>query len=120
MQILSKGYEKPINPDTGDVWFPAMERNIQRMNDHTHNGTDGAFIAVTIQDILAANWGADLGGGTYRQLITLPSGIQFDSTRLEFRLSTGQVVYPTVERVSGTTYHVFTNDNALSYKAIYG
>ena len=120
MQTLSKGYKKPQNPDTGDVWFPAMEQNIQQLNDHTHNGVDSQFLAVTTQTISNASWGSDLGGSTYRQLVTLPTGIQYDSTRLEFRLTTGEVVYPTVERVSSTTYYVYTNDNTVSYTAIYG
>ena len=120
ISTLSKGYKKPTNPTTGDAWFPAMEDNIQRMNDHTHNGTDGALIAVTTQDILSANWGADLGGGLYRQLMTMPAGFQFDQTRIEIRSSGGEVIYAKIERVSATTYYVYTNDATISMKALYG
>lgn len=45
MEILSYGYKKPVNGDTGDVFFPALEENIQKQNDHTHDGVNSAFIA---------------------------------------------------------------------------
>lgn len=119
---LSKGYIKPANPDTGDIFFPAMATNAQLVNDHTHNGTLGALNTNNVQTIAAGSWVAT-SGGTYRQLITLPSGsgyaFDFDSCMIEFRLSTGQMVYPTVEKVSSTTYYVYTNDNSLIYKACY-
>lgn len=45
MDVLSYGYKKPQDGDTGDVFFPAIEDNIQRVNDHTHDGVNSAFIA---------------------------------------------------------------------------
>ncbi len=120
MQTLSHGYLKPGNPDTGDEFFPAMEDNIQLMNDHTHNGTDGALIASTAQSILAVNWvAAAIGGGLYRQLVTVPTGYSYDTADIWFKLSTGEVVYPSIERASGTTYYIYTNDNSLQYTARY-
>ena len=95
---LSHGYKKPSNPTSGDLFFPALEEAIQKMNDHKHSGTDGEFIASTVQDVLAANWGADIGGGNYRQLLTVPTGMQFDTCRIEVRRSTGEMAYPTIVR----------------------
>lgn len=118
MLILTKGYEKPQNTDTSDAWMPAMERNIQRMNDHTHNGTDGAPVANTSQNILAASWVAT-AGGTYRQLVTVPAPYSYDTCEVWFNLSTGELVYPSVERVSASQYYVYTNDNTLTYVAHY-
>lgn len=46
MITLSYGYEKPQNGDTGDVFFPALERDIQRLNDHTHDGVNSPFISA--------------------------------------------------------------------------
>jgi hypothetical protein len=113
--VLSKGYKKPSNPTYGDLWFPAMEDNIQRMNDHTHNGTDGAQIANQTVSASSGSWGSDLGGGSYRQLITTPTGMQYDSTRISVRRSTGEQAYPTLERVSATTFYIYTNNNAITY-----
>lgn len=46
MITLSYGFEKPVNGDTGDVFFPALERDIQRLNDHTHDGVNSPFISA--------------------------------------------------------------------------
>jgi hypothetical protein len=119
MQTLTKGYKKPQNGvDAGSVWFPAMEGNIQQLNDHTHNLTDGAQLAVTTQSILAANWGA-VSGGLYSQLITLPAGFLYDVTDMFFRLSTGEIWYPTIIRSSASTYTIYINDNSLAVTAFY-
>ena len=40
MIVLSNGYKLPETGDFGDVWFPALEDNIQRINTHNHDGTD--------------------------------------------------------------------------------
>lgn len=120
MQVLSKGYKKPQDPDTGDIFFPALEENWQRVNDHNHNGSNSEQLYVQVQPILNSAWvAAPQGGGIFRQLVTMPAGYLYDSTTMEFRLSSGQTVYPTVERVSTTTYYVYTNDNSLSYIAMY-
>ena len=120
MQTLSYGYKLPANPDTGDQFFPAMEFNIQRLNDHTHNGVNSAPIASTQQSVLAASWAAaPIGGGLYRQLVTMPVGFSYDTTNIWFKISTGEFVYPTVERVSASTYYIYTNDNTLTYVANY-
>jgi hypothetical protein len=117
--ILSKLFEKPSSPTNGDLWWAAMERNIQYMNDHTHNGTNSQLIAGNTQAVSGAAWGADLGGGSYRQTITVPSGINFDNNRIEVRTSDGQMVYPTIVKVSTTTFYIYTNNNSQGYTISY-
>ena len=118
---LSHGVYKPANPDTGDVWFPAMANNMQILNDHTHNGTDANFLAVTTQSILAANWGAPTNG-TYSQTITLPLvnsvQMQYDSVQLTVKLSTGEIVYAPIVRASATSYTITTIDNTQTYTVV--
>lgn len=126
MITLSYGYKKPQTGDRGSSFFTAMEQNIQRLNDHTHNGTDSAplpaqSITGIPQAILAVNW-VTYGGptGFYRQQVTVPAGFDYDEVGISFRLSTGEIIYPTVERVSDTQYYIYTNDNTLAYVAVYG
>ncbi len=120
MQTLSKGYKKPQNEDTGDVWFPALADDIQLLNDHTHNGTNSALIAITTQTFASGSWvAAPIGGGLYRQLVTLPSGFLYDSIQTDFRLSTGELLFPSVERASASTYYIYINDNSLTVTAYY-
>lgn len=120
MTTLSMGYQKPANTDTGDIFFPAMAANIQLLNDHTHDGVTSKLLSSTTQSILAASWAAaPIGGGVFRQLMTVPAGFSFDQCEVWFRLSTGQNVYPSVERQSSTTYYIYVNDNTLNITAFY-
>lgn len=119
MQTLSYGFKKPQNDDTGDVFWPALSANWQLVNDHTHDGVNTPLVAVATQSLLSASWSADLGGGLYRQLVTLAGGRTFDGTSIEIRLSSGHVIFPTIEKVSSTTFYVYVNDNSLNLTAVY-
>lgn len=116
---LSYGYKKPSDPTYGDLFWPALEDDIQLLNDHTHNGTNSARIASETQNISSASWGSDLGGGSYRQLLTVPTGFTYANCRIEVRRSTGEVVYPTIERVSSSTFYLYTNNNSIDYVVSY-
>lgn len=120
MQTLSMGFFKPQNGDTGDAFFPAMAANIQQINDHTHDGVTSKLLTSTTQSVLSANWvAAPVGGGIYRQLMTVPAGYSLDVAQLWFRLSTGETVLPSIERQSSTTYFIYVNDNTLAITAFY-
>lgn len=116
MITLSKGYKKPQNPDTGDIVFPALEQNWQQVNDHNHDGSNSQFLAVVLQSITGA-WTA-VANGTSSKLITLPTGLTYDNCQIQFRLATGEFVYPSIARVSSTTYTIYTN-NPQNYVAVY-
>lgn len=114
MQTLSYGYQKPENPDTGDTWFPAMEDNIQQLNDHTHNGVNSAPLGSSTVSAPSGSW-SSVGNGTYRQLVTVPSGLSYDTCEVWVKRSTGERVYATLERASSTTFYIYTNDSSLTY-----
>lgn len=118
MLTLSFGYKKPQNTDTGDVVFPALEADIQQLNDHIHDNITSALLFTKTQTISSGPWGAYIPG-ILRQLVTVPTGYSFDTCDVWFKLSTGQIVYPSIERVSSTTYYIYTNDGSLSYTAFY-
>lgn len=118
MITLSYGYLLPQDPDTGDEFFVALEDDIRQLNDHDHDGVNSAPLAFHPVSILAASWVAVPSvAGLYKQDIVVPAGLQYDSVDLWFRLSSGEFVYPSVERVNSTTFRVFTNDNSLAYVA---
>ncbi len=129
MQTLSYGYLKPQDQDSGQEVFPALESNIQRLNDHSHNGVNAAVlavssVAVTTQSILSGAWVSN--GAGYRQAVTIPASLTgatpaqtYDMLGIEFRLSTGERVYPRVEKISDSQYYVYVNDNTLNLTAIY-
>lgn len=115
MITLTYGYKKPINPDTGDIVFPALEGDIQQLNDHNHDGANSAPLATQTVSALAANWVTGVAGVSYKQLITVPTGLSFDTCNTWVKRSTGEMAYPTIERVSATTFYLYTNDNTLAY-----
>lgn len=118
MQTLSKGYKKPQSPDTGDLVFPALEADIQQMNDHAHNGTDSQPLATRQQTVVHAAWVAQ-GGGTYRQTITVPTGLSYDTCDIWVQRSTGERVYATMVRISTTQFYLYTNDSTVDYTLSY-
>lgn len=120
MLILAYGYKLPQSTDTGDDIFAALEDDINQLATHNHNGTNSAPLGVTTQTIAAGSWGAaPIGGGLFRQLITLPGALVYDSLDMWFRTSTGVLLYPSIERVSTNTYYIYCNDNTLTLTAFY-
>lgn len=126
MLTLTYGYKKPEAGDRGATLYQALEDNIQRVNDHNHDGLNSPLLnpqnfVGTPQTILAANW-ATYGGpiGHYRQTVTMAPGFLFDTTKIGFRTTGGAYIYPTVERVASTTYNVYTIDNTQDMIALYG
>lgn len=124
MNTLSYGVKKPQTGDRGSVWFPALEDNMQYLNDHTHDGTTGAPVPATniqkvTQAVSSASWVAT-SGGTYRQLLTVANGKNFNDVDITFRDSTSyEKLYLGTERVSATTYYVYINDNSVALTAFY-
>lgn len=125
----TNGYKLPETGDRGSSWFPDLEHNIERTDSHNHDGDNSEpisakYIVKSSATILAAAWGADLGGSSYKQTITLPTGFTFDDTILKFKISggadDGAVIYPTVIKVTGTTYDVYINDNTQAVLVTYG
>lgn len=132
---LTYGRKVPQKPDSGATFFGELEANIALDDAHTHDGLTSppltSVIAgtVTKQNILAAAWSL-VSNGTYRQLVTLPAVItgalvdggankSFDDVKIEFRLSTGSPLQPTVTKVSASTYYVYVNDNTIALVALY-
>ena len=71
---LSKGYKLPSAGDDSTTWMSNIEDNIQRLNDHDHDGTDSALIdgskisksAVVEVSTSDGDW-VDGGSATYNR-----------------------------------------------------
>lgn len=124
MNTLSYGVLQPETGDKGSVFFPALEDDLEYLNDHTHDGVTGApvpatNIAAVTATVLAASWVATTGG-TYRQLLTVPNGKTYASVDVVFRDSTSlQKIELGTEAVSSTTFYVYTNDSTITLTASY-
>jgi hypothetical protein len=121
---LTYGFKLPQDGDRGSTWFPDLAFDIQRLNDHSHDGQNSApinsiSIASTTQNILAASWVAT-SDGIYRQLITVPNGKLYDNSVIIFRnTATKSQMFLGVEKVSATTYYAYINDNTVNVTAYY-
>jgi len=124
MLTLSYGFKKPESGDKGSVFFPALEDNAQLTNDHTHNGTNSAKLTpvatlVLTSDVLAANWVAQ-GGGIFRQTITMPAGLEYDTCVIGYRENTNsEMAYLQTEKVSTNSFYVYSNDATKTFTAVY-
>lgn len=116
MITLSFGFLKPENTDTGDVFFPAMETNMQKLNDHTHDGQNSARISQNRQQLTAGSWQSPpVPVALYYFEGTLPDGLTFDNTVMIFTdFLNGSVVTLDLQKTSDTTYTVYTN-NPIDY-----
>lgn len=122
MQTLSNGYLLPETGDRGSVFFPALESNIQRLNDHTHNGVDSESLTaesiVGLQDsIIPANWTLQ-ANGQYRAAVTMPGNTVFDTTTISLRTN-NKVLYADVQKITANTFYVYVNDNSLTVEILY-
>lgn len=114
MQTLSKGWKLPETGDFGDVWFPALEDNINQLNTHDHDGVDSEKIIVTnLTKVSATVLGAsfvDQGNGYFRALVTMPGGLSYDNFIVTVKdPTTKEIIYLKQEKVSSTTYYLYTN-----------
>jgi hypothetical protein len=122
MLTLSYGFFKPETGDRGSVWFPNLETNFQKLNDHTHNGVESALLApASITKYTTSIAAASFTGsnGVYSNTVTVPAGITEINTYLMVcKINTagaqyGDEIHPTMERVSATTFTLTINTNTL-------
>jgi hypothetical protein len=120
MITLSYGYKQPDSGDRGSIFFPAMEDNIQRLNDHTHNGVDSAPLSATsissgLTTALAVNW-VLVYPGKYKQTLSAAAGFNMDDYTITTRdQATGYIVNPTIDKLTATTFDIYTCDNTKTY-----
>jgi hypothetical protein len=121
METLSRGFKKPQPGDRGATHFQAMEDNIDLMN-----SMDSTRAPAVVDTISTSGWSL-VSNGLYRKLITVPNitgltpttAIDYDTVVPHFRLPSGQSVELVTEKVSDTTYYVYTNDTSVAYTVIY-
>jgi len=122
-RTLSNGFILPEDGDFGNTWFDDLEANIQRVNDHNHDGANSSNIPSTaivpvVVTLAAADFVADPAGFT--AVLTTNSTINLDERSLYFRDAvTKQQVFLDFERVSSASYNVFTN-TAKDYEVLLG
>jgi len=123
MTTLTYGFKRPDTGDQGASLFQALEDNITRLDAHDHDGTDSAkltaaSVTAITQAISSGSWVAT-SDGNYRQAIILPGSLNYDEIGIMIKNSSGHFVSAQIEKISTTSYYVYTNDNSTSFTAIY-
>jgi hypothetical protein len=131
MQTLSYGYFKPDTGDKGSVFFPKLELNWQRVNDHDHDGVNSkkissGSISFPTSSLPHGSWaqsGPPSGEPFYTQpwfqTVLYPATVT-KTTPVQIRdANTGDVVWASIGR-SDTALTVAVNDNTLDLVAVYG
>lgn len=123
MQTLSNGYKLPQDGDLGDVWFDALEDNITRVNDHSHNGADSEKLtadAVLAYTDTIANGDFTLDVDVYKVTKTLPATMLVDTTTIEFRdATTREKIYLKYELLTVSQITIYSN-TPLDLLVVYG
>lgn len=114
MIVLSKGFKLPQTGDLGDVWFPALEDNITQLNSHSHNGVDSEQLTslslVASKLTVASGSFTDQGNGYWRATVTVPLSNLVDNFVINIKdPTTKDPIYLKIEKLSPTTFYIFTN-----------
>jgi len=113
MQILSNGYKRPETGDLGDVWFPALEDNITRLNSHNHDGSNSEKLTSSSIDVVTDNVVTGdfaVNGTDWEATKTVPLGFEVDKTQIFFRdPTTKETMYLRIERLNITQFKVKSN-----------
>lgn len=124
MQTLSNGFLLPETGDRGGAFFPALESNIQKLNDHNHNGVNSekltaeALLALTdSSSLVPANWVLH-SSGIWRAPVTMPGSLLFDESSIELRTN-NKVLYADIEKITANTFYVYVNDPSLTVTVLY-
>jgi hypothetical protein len=123
---LSFGYIKNQTGDKGSVFWPDLEFNIQRINDHSHNGVNSAKLTTASIDaltnnVLAAGWEPVVDQlGTFKQTVTSPAGVNLDKHYPRFKNeATGEVLFLSFVQLNDSQYDVYINDNTVALQVAY-
>jgi len=115
MQTLSKGYKLPQTGDFGTDWFPALEDDIQQLNDHAHNGIDSElisslYVTAQISSILIAAF-TNISPGVERATVTVPGGQLVNNFAITLKdPTTKEVLYLRLEKLNATQFYVYASE----------
>lgn len=114
MIIQSNGYKLPETGDFGDIWFPALEDNITRVNSHNHDGNNSEKIISTsmeavVQSVLSGSFTPS--GDEFVSLVTLAGGlVDVDKKHVVFRdPTTKEPISMRYEKFSTSQINIYTH-----------
>lgn len=132
VSTLSFGFKLPVTGDKGAPVFNALQDDINQVNTHDHDGVDSDRIDtfdLRRGSVSVTNSGWSASGQLYRKLVTFASGFsvangsEWGKASMKFFLSGGTLdkyeVNPSIERVSDTTFYIYSPFNNQAYTVIF-
>jgi len=120
---LTYGQIVPATGDTGATFWSNLEDNFTRIDSHDHDGSNSKQLTVSsvtgVTDTIASGSWALVANGIYRQLVTMPTGMNYDDFNPVFRDASGHILFLTVEKNSVSSYYVYINDNSVTLTVLY-
>ena len=126
MQTLSYGWKKPQTGDKGDTFFPALEDNIQKSNDHTHDGSNSAKIDTSNLNkttVSVTNSGWTASGDLYRKSVTFPG--TYTQANSMYRIKAdggtydGEDISAKTEYIDNTHFYLYSPVNNQAFKVLF-
>lgn len=124
------GYIIPTDDDTGNSVFADLEVLLERISTHSHTGADSKSISLNFtkipeEYIITTHiiW-TIVANGVYRALVTIRDTTPtFDDNlrTMYYKIGAGDWIEwnPRIERVTNTTFYVYSNDNTINLRAVY-
>jgi hypothetical protein len=138
MVTTTYGY---LNPSSGDLskgtngWMAQINFDISRLDGHSHNGIDSVQLnlsAIVPSTVVApsGSWTTSTGGTNlpvsgYMQTVTVPAAIsELNNYTLKFLVNTAgarqyQLLNLFYERLTGTTFTLYCNDNTVDVLCVF-
>lgn len=120
------GFTQLEDGDTGDTVWDAFKDNITRTDAHTHDGENSAPIeskslSKGTSSLETTDFSLDSSTGMYRATVTMPDGYEFDTAIISCREATsGDVFYPSLEKITDTSFYLYQATAADGVEIIYG
>lgn len=125
----SHGYKKPNDGTTG--FWDKLNENTDQLNSHNHDGLNseklGPQASVGLEQVIppVPAWVVvDAPSSSYSKDITIPvaltlAALTFDTVNISIRSAAGDILPLKVQKLTATTFRVFSNDNTLALKVVY-
>ena len=114
MIVLSKGWKLPETGDFGNVWFPALEDNINQMNSHDHDGVNsekisGGNVKATSVTVTSGSFSL-VSAGVYRATVTVPNAGLVDESKAVVKDPTSKnIMLLNQEKLNSTQFYIYIN-----------
>lgn len=121
--VLTYGIKVPSTGDKGSTFFPDLEDNFTQIDAHTHDGVTSppltvGSVAAIVQTIADGGWSGPTAG-YYTKTIAMGSSLEYDEVSVTIRASDGDPIYCKLEKITATSFKIYSNTQLTGISAVY-